>query len=393
MRTDMGDYFGFLREIYFFRDLDDDEVRFVESFCKEEQFAEGEVVFGEGSTGEKFYIVLSGTVEVWKDFAGENPDRIATHGKGYLFGEMALVDNMPRSATVTAGSDVRLLYLTRDEFQEVLGKSSNIAISVIRSISAMVRKSNQSFLDSLHRRNRELEEANQELRETQQELLEAERLTNIGKFSSMILHDIRNPISVIKSYGEMIRLHNDDPGRVEKYTSNILRETDRLGQFANELLDYSRGEVRLDLRITNLDSLLDRVRSEIESRFGSRNIELSIECSYHEAVILDEERLVRVFLNLAENARKAMPNGGTLTIEARQEGDHILFRVSDTGEGMRREVVERIFEPFYSSSKTGGTGLGLVIVKNVVEAHDGALDVTSTPRQGSTFEIRLPLKG
>jgi signal transduction histidine kinase len=393
VRWSVGEYFGFLRNIYFFRDLSDEEVEHVERLCDEERYPAGTIIFEEGSQGDKFYIVLSGAVEVWKDFHTESPDRIAVHGAGYLFGEMALIDDMPRSATVRAQSDTRLLYLGQEGFRELLGSSSTVGISVIRSLSAMVRKSNQSFLDSLRRRNQELEKAYADLKETQQELIEAERLSNIGKFSSMILHDIRNPISTVRGYAEMIRLNNEDPQRVEKYAKSIEQEAGRLNQLAGELLDYSRGEIRPELRIVSIDQLLERFRQSIQDRFGSRDIEIDIDCQYHDPVLLDEERILRVLLNLAENARKAMPRGGSFRVRVEHEDSQLVFSVEDTGEGMSKEVLDRIFEPFYSSSKDGGTGLGMVIVKNVIEAHEGKLNIESTPREGTRVTIRLPLKG
>jgi signal transduction histidine kinase len=88
-----------------------------------------------------------------------------------------------------------------------------------------------------------------------------------------------------------------------------------------------------------------------------------------------------------------MPRGGSFRVRVEHEDSQLVFSVEDTGEGMSKEVLDRIFEPFYSSSKDGGTGLGMVIVKNVIEAHEGKLNIESTPREGTRVTIRLPLKG
>lgn len=388
----MTDYYVFLRQAYFFQDLTDDEIRIIAELAREEKFKAGEVVFRETSRADKLYIVRQGQVEVWKDFDEPDRDLLAVHGEGHLFGEMALIDDLPRSATIVARTDVRVIYLLRDAFISVLKSNSNVALSLLRSLSAMVRKSNDSFVDDLRRQNLELEAANRQLREAQEELLRAERLSNLGKFSSLILHDIRNPISILKSYGEMIAMTADDPDKTREHALKIVREADRLNFIASELLDYSRGEIRLNMSVMTISALFEKLRGYLSDRYASRNLQMKFTTDVATPVILDEERMLRVLINLAENARKAMGQGGTLSVSVTKEADTLIFTVKDNGEGMAPDVLKRIFEPFYSSSKSGGTGLGMVIVKNIVEAHHGILDVHSAPGKGTTITMRLPLR-
>ncbi len=386
----MADYYTFLRQAYFFQDLTEEEVRVIAELANEESFRAGEVIFRETSRAEKFYIVREGQVEVWKDFDDAKRDLLAVHGEGHLFGEMALIDDLPRSATIVARTNVRVIYLLREAFISVLKNNSNVALSLLRSLSAMVRKSNDSFVEDLRRQNVELEAANRQLREAQEELLRAERLSNLGKFSSLILHDIRNPISIVKSYGEMIVMTANDAEKTREHASKIIREADRLNFIASELLDYSRGEIRLNMSVVLLSGFFEKLRGYLADRYASRNLQMNFTTEEVGPVIFDEERLLRVMINLAENARKAMTNGGVLSIHAAREGATLNFAVTDNGEGMSTEVLQMIFEPFFSSSKNGGTGLGMVIVKNIVEAHHGSLDVSSTPGVGTTVKIRLP---
>ncbi len=137
-------------------------------------------------------------MEIWKDYGDEQRDLLASHGVGHLFGEMAVVDDLPRSATVVARDAVRLLSVGRDDFRGIVASNGAIALSITRSVSAMVRASNESFLENLHRRNRALLKANRELRRAQERLIQAERLSVLGKFASLILHDIRNPIAILQ---------------------------------------------------------------------------------------------------------------------------------------------------------------------------------------------------
>lgn len=388
----MSDHFTFLREVYFFKDLSDEEIRRIEAFCKEDRFGPGELIFRENSPAERFFIILDGMVEVWKDYSAPHPDLLAVHGQGHLFGEMALIDDLPRSATVVAKTETRVLYLFRQEFDRILHENASVSMSILRSLSAMVRKSNENFVEDLRRQNRELETAYQELKSTQEELLRAERFSNLGKFSSMILHDIRNPISIVKGYGEMLQLFASDTEKVREYAANVVREAERLNRIAGEFLDYSRGEIRIDIQIASVDQLIQQAMDAVGERLAARHIEVVINNSIHEPVLLDQERIVRVLINLIDNARKAMRRGGTLTLTAERKDALAILSVADTGEGMSQATRDRIFEPFYSSSKDGGTGLGMVIVKNVVEAHGGTLEVTSEEGKGTTVTMTLPLR-
>jgi signal transduction histidine kinase len=385
--------FKFLRNVYFFRDLSDDEIRKLAEVCKEERFAKGDIIFLEGAKADYFYIVAEGTVEVWKDYYESRPDILALHGKGHLFGEMSLVDELPRSATVVARTGVKVFSIFRNEFLEILRGDSKIALSILKSLSAMVRKSNDHFVDGLRRKNIELQHANEDLKAVQEDLLRAERLSNLGKFSSLIIHDIRNPISILRGYAEMTLLHSADPERVGKYARGALKEIIRMDRLAGELLDYSRGEIRLNLSIVSLHQFFEKLKEGVGDSLDQARMGLVIKNSITGPVILDEERMLRVFINLCDNSRKAMAEGGAITITVDHTESSLIFIVEDTGKGMPRDVLEHIFEPFYSLSHRGGTGLGLVIVKNIIEAHDGSLSVRSKIDYGTTVEIRLPLRG
>lgn len=378
----------FLKEVYFFRGLSQEELDRIQGVCHQQSFAAGEVIFREGSEADRFYIVLSGAVEVWKQ-----KDLLAVHTVGHLFGEMALIDELPRSATVIAREPTRLAYINRADFHQIILDNSRIAISILRSVSDMVRRSNENFLESLRARNLELEAANQALREAQEELLRKERLSTLGKFSSLILHDIRNPISVLRSLGELILMQGGDTQRVERHARQIISEADRLNQLASELLDYSRGDIRLNPGVVRLDEFFRRLQGSMEERFRARGIRLKLEIEFAGPVILDENRMFRVFLNLADNAWKAMPKGGEFGVRVWKENGTLRAEVSDTGVGMGEEVQRRIFEPFFSSSEMGGTGLGMSIVKSIIEAHHGTVSFTSAPGKGTAFWISLPLVG
>ena len=387
----MDDLFPVLKNVYFFRGLSDEEVRKIQRVCHRTSFPAGKVIFKEGSEADKFYILLEGRGGGVEELRPSGAGSAGPPHGGHLFGEMALIDELPRSATVISRDPSRLLYINRADFHRTILEDSHIAVSLLRAVSDMVRQSNEYFVENLRERNLELEATNKALREAQEELLLKDRLSTLGKFSSLILHDIRNPLSVLRSLAEMILMHAGERTKVERNARKIIVESDRVNQIASELLDYSRGEIRLNMGVVDIGELIARLEETIEDRFGARGITIRSEVQASEPVIMDEQRMFRVLLNLADNARKAMPEGGTFTVRAAKADQTLKIEVSDTGVGMSPEIQKRIFEPFFSYSDQGGTGLGMSIVKSVVEAHHGTLSVTSKPKGGTTFRVTLPV--
>jgi len=259
-------------------------------------------------------------------------------------------------------------------------------------ISALIRSSNEVFVEDLRKRNLELEEANRQLAEVHEEQLRIERLSTLGKFSSLILHDIRNPISMVKGQLQLIELQANDPARIVALVKSSLSELGRLERLANEFLDYSRGEIRLDLAPTNAHELLWRLSTSLKDRFATAGISIETRVDCEESLLLDTERVLRALHNLADNARKAMAGRrGTLGLSAKRVDRFLEIGVADTGDGMRPEVLAHVFEPFYSASGQGGTGLGMLIVKNIVEAHGGRVRIESNAGEGTKVYLAFPL--
>jgi signal transduction histidine kinase len=389
----MDDRARLLAGVTFFNGLAPADLALIAAAAREESFTPGATIFREGEAADRFYIILAGTVEVWKDYGEEQRDLIAAHGVGHLFGEMAVVDDLPRSATVIARDAVRLLSVGREDFRGIVAANGAIALSITRSVSAMVRTSNESFLENLHRRNRALLKANRELRRAQERLIQAERLSVLGKFASLILHDIRNPIAILRGFAEMVQLSPGDTALVERNIGRIIAEADRLNRLASEVLDFSRGDIALNVAIVDLREIVGKVTGTLAEAFAARKVEVVSRIDFAGPVVMDADRMLRALLNLADNARKAMPKGGTFTISTAKKGRSVLFEVSDTGVGMDEDVQKRLFEPFFTHSEEAGTGLGLCVVKNVVEAHHGKLTYTTEKGKGTTFRVALPVAG
>jgi signal transduction histidine kinase len=381
----------FLKNIYFYHTMPDAALRKILALCSENQYEKGTVLFFEDMPGDRFFVILEGELEIWKRFGQSDEILLGVSGVGQPVGEMALIDERPRSATVRARTAVRLLVIQAADFNSLLLTENSICVTLLRSVTMMVRRSNQAHIADLDRQNRELARAYDELQTAQDELVNRERLSVVGRFSSLILHDIRNPLSALKSRIDLLRLNPSDPVMFEQSMQKIYQDISRMETLAAEFLDYARGEIRLHMSICNLDLLFERFRETVSQKIERSSVLLSIKNHVSTPVILDEDRILRVLINAAENACKAMPSGGKLEVEASPGSGCIFLEISDTGVGMSADVLGHVFEPFFSSSSAGGTGLGMIIIKSIVEAHNGKVSIVSREGLGTKLTLELPV--
>lgn len=390
-KVDQKTKIDLLRNIYFFHAMPMASLEKILGLCTEKHFKAGSILFFEDMPGDFFFIVLDGEVEIWKRYGQPDSVLLGTSGIGQPVGEMALIDNRPRSATVKAKTDLVTLVVHASDFEGLLSSDNSICLILLKAVTMMVRKSNEAHVSDLDRQNRELARANMELREAQEELLSRERLSVLGKFSSLILHDIRNPLSALKSRVEMLKMNRDDPLYFNEAIGKIEGDITRMETLAAEFLDYARGDIRLHMTISSVERLFERFMDLMALKNCPNLPNLEVRNNVTRPIIIDEERILRVLINAGDNACKALKDNGTIILSADSEGDNVILGVTDNGAGMPPEVLSHIFEPFYSSSSAGGTGLGMIIIKNIVEAHRGTVSVSSEVGKGTVLKIRLPV--
>jgi signal transduction histidine kinase len=383
------DSFAVLRSLEAFRFLTDEDLQSLARVCRRERHEGGTVIFREGDESDTIYFVAEGEVEIWKGHGGPDGEKLTVLERGKVFGEMALVEGESRSATVVAGSPVTLLAAKAEDFQAVMHSIPALVRAVQRLLVTRVRRSTDRFLEDLKRKNENLEQALADLRRAQDELVSRERLSTIGRFASYILHDLRKPVTTVQGYTELLLNRNDLPPAARDYAEEILRNSRILDDMAREMLDYSKGDIHLDIHACGIPDFMGEIERILKGMVISREIEVETACAFPGAFPLDRDRMIRVFYNLADNAVRAMGRKGKMTVSAERSGEGLAFSFSDTGVGMDHESLERIFEPFFSSEQ-GGTGLGMVAVRNVIEAHGGTITVSSASGKGTTFTISLP---
>lgn len=381
----------FLRNIYFFHAMPEESLKKIAALCSERTYAAGDILFFEEMSGDSFFIILEGELEIWKRYGTSEAVLLGVSTAGQPLGEMALIDDRPRSATVRAKTPVRVYGIQARDFNTLLSTDTAMCLALLKAVTMMVRRSNEYHLQDLDKQNRELSRAYGELKALQEELLSRERLSVIGKFSSLILHDIRNPLSALKSRVQLLLKNRNDAHYLESAVERINRDISRMESLAAEFLDYARGEIRLDMGVLALDDLLSRFSEAIAPKLDASGVILHSESGITRPVIIDEYRMLRVLVNAAENACAAMPSGGDLYVSAEERAGSLVLIIRDTGRGMSREILDNIFKPFYSAA-AGGTGLGMLIIKSIVEAHNGTLTVSSIPDEGTTLTITLPLQ-
>ncbi|HUE97400.1 MAG TPA: HAMP domain-containing sensor histidine kinase, partial [Longimicrobiaceae bacterium] len=176
-----------------------------------------------------------------------------------------------------------------------------------------------------------------------------------------------------------------------KYAGLLRRGVDRITDMTQELLEYARGTTQLEFEKVSPRILIAELEEEVLRPLTGAGIQVHFAIGFDDPIRVDRRRFFRVLHNIVKNAAEAMPQGGTITITVEAMDDRAVFRVADTGVGIPPEVLPTIFEPFVSHGKAGGTGLGMAIVHSVVEAHGGTILVESTPGEGTSFTIAIPI--
>lgn len=395
---DKDEISNFLKSVPLFKGIPDEDFDDIAEKFTVQKYNSEELIFSENTIADALYIIVSGVVNVLKSGkeVGSNEEFLIEKGSGDFFGEMSIVDDLPRSATIRAKSEsVKVLILKKEEFARLFQTYPCLAYSVAKRISATVREANYRYMTSLEDRNKELENAYRQLQNAQRELLNTEKLSAIGKFASIIIHDIKNPLTNIRAYAELIerKLSKIDglSESVLRGPSVIMNEVDRLVTMTTELLDFSRGDSNLDVEEVDFYEYLHDLVENIQGRAEKDNIQINLKPVTEKIFLfIDKLKMQRVFLNLINNAIEAIGENGVINISLENnENKFILWKIKDSGCGISDEIASRIFEPFVSG-KSNGTGLGMSIVKSFVEKHGGSISVNSKIGEGTEMIISLP---
>jgi two-component system sensor histidine kinase HydH len=228
------------------------------------------------------------------------------------------------------------------------------------------------------------------IRELEQKVALSEKFAALGRLSAGVAHEIRNPLNSIRGFiqyfQKKLKLREED----YEYTELMLNEVDRLNRVISKLLAYSKPrEPRLGIR--SIEEIIAHSVQVVRREAGDAGVDIVVNPDEGASplVLMDTDQMTQVFLNLLINAVEAMPDGGTVTIGyVSQEDGQLTITIEDTGEGINRDDMDKLFDPFFSTKKKG-TGLGLAIVKSIIEGHQGDVEAESEPGKGTRFVITL----
>jgi PAS domain S-box-containing protein len=223
------------------------------------------------------------------------------------------------------------------------------------------------------------------------QLQHAEKMASVGLLAAGVAHEVNTPLAGISSYTQLLRgqLEENDPR--QQVLEKIEKQSFRAAKIINGLLNFSRSSGTEFDRV-DVNKVLADVLALVEHQLDGSKIRVRRELAPHVPPVRgNENRIQQVFFNLILNARDAMPSGGWLTLRTHADDETVVVEVSDTGHGIRREHIRRIYDPFFTTKGIGkGTGLGLSVSYGIVQEHGGAIFVESDPGQGTTFQVALP---
>ncbi len=225
----------------------------------------------------------------------------------------------------------------------------------------------------------------------EEQLQHAEKMASIGLLAAGVAHEVNTPLTGISSYTQMLREQINPADLRYPLLEKIEKQTFRAAKIINNLLNFARSG-GADMEPLDANKLLYDVLSLLEHQLEKARIKVRREFAEGLPRIRgNENRLQQVFFNLILNARDAMPSGGWLTLETRADDDTVIVEVKDTGVGIKREHIKRIYDPFFTTKGIGrGTGLGLSVSYGILQEHGGGIFVESVPGKGTTFQVALP---
>lgn len=353
--------------------------------CQVKAYPSGTTLCRENEIEHVFYMILEGEVKVTKLVNAAEIRLLKTLSAGDFFGEMAIIHNAPRAATVTTSSPVVTLELDKKSFDRVLEKSSSIAMAMVREISSRLRANDEMAVEDLRVRASELAQAYQKLAE--EELARRDFLSNIA-------HELRTPLMSASGYIHLLKKGALSGEQLGSAVETIDRNVQQIVTLVNDILFLQEMDLVLsEFRPVDLGEVCRSVIERYKGKARDKNVGLLLRGDQGAFSLPGDARsLERALAALVDNAIKFSARGGEVEVGIGTEWDRLVATVRDHGIGISPENLPKIFDRFYhlerhDSDLFGGIGLGLSIARQVIEQHGGALEVESKPGAGSVFRM------
>ena len=358
----------------YFSQLSPLELSALRGVAREQRFSAGQEIFKEGDEGDGVYVVQDGLVEISGLVDQKVRFVFSKVGPGDIFGEMAVLENKPRSACAVAGKASIVHFIPRAEMLALVERSPVLAMALLRGISHRLREFNRHYL---------------------QEMLQTERLAIVGRFARSIVHDLKNPLNIIGLTAEMAGMDRATPEMRQQLSLRIRKQVDRISELISEILDFTQGsQSDFLLSATDYGAFVRQLMDELIPEAGLKSATLELGNPLPEVeLFIHPKRLRRVFYNLVHNATDAMPQGGKVILRIQVTETEVITEIEDGGRGIAPEIAGHLFEVFVTHGKAHGTGLGLSICKRIIKDHHGWISARNQPGRGAVLSFGLPRRG
>lgn len=387
-----------------FQGLDDDELQEMAELTEFRTYPPDHVLCHEGANEDIFYIIVDGNVIISKDMGEDGGERILRiGGRGDMVGEMSMIQNVPRAATVRTSTECTVLEMERQDFETILSRSPRMAMDIIRITLDRMRANDKTMIEDLQKSNKVLRQLDR----------------NKMEFIQVAAHELRTPLTVLKGYVNVLGSFASKDGNksLGDVIQGILKGTERIHEIVNLMLDVTRIDAE-NLKVSFVPVPYKHVIEDVVKGFkkalDERSLRVNIQHAEGSPTINGDPALIQKALyQLIINAIKYTPDGEQIKITTRpvkmmDNTPGVEIAIRDSGIGLEAEHLDLVFEKFYqvgsvelhSSGKTsfkgGGPGLGLAIVRGVARAHGGRVWAESAGHDevnytGSTFYLQLPL--
>lgn len=347
------------------------ELNALREAAQELAFEAGREIFNEGDPGDGVYFVEKGQVEISVSVGSNKRQVFAQVEPGDAFGEMAVIEGEPRSASAIARAQTRVLFVPRAAMLALVERAPGLALALLREICHRLRAFDRQYL---------------------REVLQTERLSVIGRFARSIIHDLKNPLNVIGLTAELAGMDQVTPEVRRQAVANIRLQVERITDMVSEILEFTQGyRSEFVAGETDYAHFVETVAGELREEAALKALTLIVETPLPDVKLrIHPKRLRRVFFNLVANAAEAMPDGGTVRVRVTSTGEEVITEIEDSGPGIPPEMLGQLFEPFVTHGKSHGTGLGLSICKRILEDHRGWISAGNKPGAGARFSFGIP---
>ena len=351
--------------------LPEAELKKLRAAAREISFASGQQIFKEGDPGDGVYVVQRGLVQI--SAVIDTGERLAFSQvpPGEAFGDMAVLDNQPRSACATAEGETAVYFVPRQQIVETLQASPGLALTMVQEISGRLREFNRQYI---------------------RKVLQAERLALVGRFASSIVHDLKNPLAIISIAAELASDPASTLAARRTAQGRIATQIDHITNLVNDILEFTRGGgAAMVLAQMDYAAFVQSLVNEFRDEIALKSVTVEFENAPPAVKLpLNPKRLTRVFYNLIANAVDEMPDGGKIKLRFHSTPGEVVTEIADSGRGLAPEIVEHLFEAFATFGKPRGTGLGLSISRRIIEEHGGKISARNDPGGGAVFAFTLP---